>query len=326
MFHYVEHCRCDGAARQQSAGQPWRASGAVRRPSPWPLTLAQADRSVNRRSWEAGGNRRIADWRRLTRRLNASVTDSRYCFLMLSLVPAVNGTRRSLGPNGCTLPGGRLGVVMPRDVTMPMSAPATVAAGPVPHPHGGPVPGRCLVVGVVSVTPDSFSDVGKSFHPEQAVERGMELMRLGADIIDVGGQSTRPGAAPVPLAEERRRMLPVVTALAGAGAVARTERTKHDNRSKTSIFIRWTVSAARGCERNLARRGGCPHGVLSSPSPRAIGRRRSSGRCDCVMAAIESAVLPRRAISTRRPRPIFRRPAAAAPKPKALIGSLSTRP
>lgn len=80
------------------------------------------------------------------------------------------------------------------------------------------MPGRCLVVGVVSVTPDSFSDVGKSFHPEQAVERGMELMRLGADIIDVGGQSTRPGAAPVPLAEERRRMLPVVTALAGAGA------------------------------------------------------------------------------------------------------------
>lgn len=193
----------------------WRVSGTVWHPGQWPLTSVQADRRVN--SPSVGGRREAARGR-LTGPLHASFTDSRYCFLVLSWTPTVNGTRQSFGHQRCTLPRGRLGVVMSQDVTMPMSGPATVAADPVPHLHGEPVPGRCLVVGVVSVTPDSFSDAGKSFHPEQAIGRGMELMRLGADIIDVGGESTRPGAARVPLAEEQRRVLPVVTALAGAGA------------------------------------------------------------------------------------------------------------
>ena len=109
---------------------------------------------------------------------------------------------------------------MPLDATKPASAFAPMPAGrtTVPQLQGGPEAGRCLVVGVLSVTPDSFSDPGKSFHPEHAIVRGMELMRLGADIIEVGGESTRPGAARVPLAEERRRVLPVVRALAEAGA------------------------------------------------------------------------------------------------------------
>lgn len=93
------------------------------------------------------------------------------------------------------------------------------AAGPVsvPRVQDGPESGRCLVVGVINVTPDSFSDEGKSFHPEWAIERGVDLMRLGADIIEVGSRYPRPGAAPVPLAEERRRVIPVVAALAEAG-------------------------------------------------------------------------------------------------------------
>ena len=92
------------------------------------------------------------------------------------------------------------------------------AAGPVSRLQGGPESERCLVVGVVNVAPDSFSDDGKSFHPERAIARGLELARSGADIIEVGGKSPRPGAAPVPLAEERRRVLPAVAALAQAGA------------------------------------------------------------------------------------------------------------
>lgn len=90
-------------------------------------------------------------------------------------------------------------------------------------PWGAPAalhhPGRTLVMGVVNVTPDSFSDGGQWFTPEVAVAHGHELLAQGADIVDVGGESTRPGAAPVPVEEELRRVLPVVSALAAAGAV-----------------------------------------------------------------------------------------------------------
>lgn len=73
--------------------------------------------------------------------------------------------------------------------------------------------GRCRIMGVLNVTPDSFSDGGCWVDPVKAVERGLEMERQGADIIDVGGESTRPGAAPVDVEEEIRRTLPVVTEL-----------------------------------------------------------------------------------------------------------------
>ncbi len=76
---------------------------------------------------------------------------------------------------------------------------------------------RCLVMGVVNVTPDSFSDGGSWLDPDKAVAHGLELASQGADIIDVGGESTRPGAQRVPVADELGRVLPVVTALAAAG-------------------------------------------------------------------------------------------------------------
>ena len=76
---------------------------------------------------------------------------------------------------------------------------------------------QCLVMGVVNVTPDSFSDGGSWLDPDKAVAHGLELASQGADIIDVGGESTRPGAQRVPAADELRRVLPVVTALAAAG-------------------------------------------------------------------------------------------------------------
>lgn len=71
-----------------------------------------------------------------------------------------------------------------------------------------------LVMGVLNVTPDSFSDGGRFLDPERAVSHGLALAAEGAAVVDVGGESTRPGAEPVDEAEERRRVLPVVRALA----------------------------------------------------------------------------------------------------------------
>jgi dihydropteroate synthase len=79
---------------------------------------------------------------------------------------------------------------------------------------GLPQPGRTLVVGVVNVTPDSFSDGGEWLEPEAAIAHGNQLIAQGADIVDVGGESTRPGAVRPPVAEELRRVLPVIRALA----------------------------------------------------------------------------------------------------------------
>jgi dihydropteroate synthase len=75
-------------------------------------------------------------------------------------------------------------------------------------------PRPVLVMGVLNVTPDSFSDGGKFLDAAAAVARGLELTSQGADILDIGGESTRPGAAPVAEAEELRRVLPVIEALA----------------------------------------------------------------------------------------------------------------
>lgn len=77
--------------------------------------------------------------------------------------------------------------------------------------------GRTLVMGVLNVTPDSFSDGGKFLDPGRAVERGLELRADGADIVDVGGESTRPGAARIPAAEEQERVVPVIRRLVDAG-------------------------------------------------------------------------------------------------------------
>lgn len=79
---------------------------------------------------------------------------------------------------------------------------------------GLPAYDRTLVMGVVNVTPDSFSDGGRWFDTDRAIAHGLELAASGADIVDVGGESTRPGANRVPLEEELRRVVPVVRALA----------------------------------------------------------------------------------------------------------------
>ena len=86
----------------------------------------------------------------------------------------------------------------------------------IPLPRGGSLAlgDRTLIMGVINVTPDSFSDGGRLFDPAQAIEAGLRMAEEGADLIDVGGESTRPGAEPLGEGEECRRVLPVVEGLA----------------------------------------------------------------------------------------------------------------
>lgn len=86
--------------------------------------------------------------------------------------------------------------------------------------------GRCLVMGVVNVTPDSFSDGGRWFTPAAAVAHGLALLEDGADLLDIGGESTRPGARRVPVDEERRRVIPVIEDLARRGAAVSVDTTR----------------------------------------------------------------------------------------------------
>ncbi|MEV6122477.1 dihydropteroate synthase [Streptomyces sp. NPDC052077] len=85
------------------------------------------------------------------------------------------------------------------------------------HPAGLTAWDRCAVMGVVNVTPDSFSDGGRFFDTTAAIKHGLDLVAQGADLVDVGGESTRPGATRVDEDEELRRVVPVVHGLASEG-------------------------------------------------------------------------------------------------------------
>jgi len=109
---------------------------------------------------------------------------------------------------------------------------STVTRAPVssaPRPTGLPerlALDRTLVMGVVNVTPDSFSDGGRWFEPAAAVRHGLELLAEGADLLDVGGESTRPDAGRVPADVELGRVLPVIDALVAHGAVVSVDTTR----------------------------------------------------------------------------------------------------
>ena len=99
-----------------------------------------------------------------------------------------------------------------------MNTDAPLVPAPLPENLVAPAgAGRTLVMGVVNVTPDSFSDGGRWATTELAVAHGRQLIAQGADLLDVGGESTRPGARRVDLAEEQNRVLPVIRELAAAG-------------------------------------------------------------------------------------------------------------
>lgn len=99
-----------------------------------------------------------------------------------------------------------------------MNTDAPLVPAPLPENLVAPArAGRALVMGVVNVTPDSFSDGGRWATTELAVAHGRQLIAQGADLLDIGGESTRPGARRVDLAEEQNRVLPVIRELADAG-------------------------------------------------------------------------------------------------------------
>jgi dihydropteroate synthase len=85
---------------------------------------------------------------------------------------------------------------------------------------------RPLIMGIVNVTPDSFSDGGQHHAPERALAHAQRLITEGADILDIGGESTRPGAADVPADEELRRVLPLIVALHGSGVALSIDTSK----------------------------------------------------------------------------------------------------
>src|SRR5579884_280217 len=115
---------------------------------------------------------------------------------------------------------------------------------------------RPAVMGIVNVTPDSFSDGGKWLAHDAAIAHGLDLAAQGADILDVGGESSRPGAAPVDAEEELRRVLPVVRALAADAGVPVSMDTVKASVAQAAVDVGATivndVSAARFDDRMLA--------------------------------------------------------------------------
>ena len=116
-----------------------------------------------------------------------------------------------------------------------MNTDAPLVPAPLPENLTAPArAGRALVMGVVNVTPDSFSDGGRWITTDLAVAHGRQLIAQGADLLDVGGESTRPGARRVDPAEEQERVLPVIRELAGSGVVVSVD-TIHAATAATAI-------------------------------------------------------------------------------------------
>ena len=101
---------------------------------------------------------------------------------------------------------------------------------------------RSAIMGILNVTPDSFSDGGQYFDPARAIARGVEMEQEGADIIDIGGESSRPGSEAIPEEEEIRRVVPVIEGVA-------------ENRPDSDL--RRHLSLRRRLARDRGRRAGC---------------------------------------------------------------------
>ncbi len=126
--------------------------------------------------------------------------------------------------------------------------------------------GRPLVMGIVNVTPDSFSDGGRHFDPALAVAHARQLVAEGADLLDIGGESSRPGAQPVATDEELRRVLPVIEALAGDGIPLSVDTVKPE-------VMRRAVAAGASLINDIA--------ALRAPG--ALETAAASGAAVCLM-------------------------------------------
>lgn len=119
--------------------------------------------------------------------------------------------------------------------TGPATSPLPILRKPRPAARFEDLPtDRTLVMGILNVTPDSFSDGGNHRTPDAAIALGLRMFYAGADIIDVGGESTRSGAEPVSPEEEQRRVLPVIQALVKAGALVSID-TMHTSTAAAAV-------------------------------------------------------------------------------------------
>ena len=125
---------------------------------------------------------------------------------------------------------------------------------------------KSLVMGVLNVTPDSFSDGGRYMDHAAAIERGVAMTEEGADIIDVGGESTRPGAAVVPVEEQLRRVLPVVRALSEKGTVVSID-------TSSAVVARESLDAGAAIVNDVTALRGDPQ----------MAEVVASACCDCVL-------------------------------------------
>ena len=123
-----------------------------------------------------------------------------------------------------------------------------------------------LIMGIVNITPDSFSDGGRWADAQAAIRHALKLREDGADILDVGGESTRPGAASVSADEETRRVLPVIEALAGKGCVVSVDTTKPE-------VMRAALEAGAAIVND----------VMALRAPGALETVASSGAAVCLM-------------------------------------------
>ncbi|MBO9559831.1 MAG: dihydropteroate synthase [Caulobacter sp.] len=156
---------------------------------------------------------------------------------------------------------------------------------------------RPRVMGIVNVTPDSFSDGGRFFDPGAALDRARRLIDYGADILDIGGESTRPGATPVPVAEEIARVVPLIEAIRAASDVAISIDTMKPAVARAAVAAGATiwndvaalrfipnapeVAAELGCEVVLMH-------MLGEP-----GTMQDDPRYDDVVAEVEAFLLAR---------------------------------
>ena len=156
--------------------------------------------------------------------------------------------------------------------------------------------GRTLVMGVVNTTPDSFSDGGDFLAPEVAIAHGHRLLAEGADIVDVGGESTRPGAAEVDAGTELARVMPVVEALVAAGALVSIDTYKAAVAEKALAAGARIVNDVYGLQRDpgIARVAG-DHGAAVIASHWERGPRGGGDLIDSMKRYFDRAVAQARA-------------------------------
>jgi dihydropteroate synthase len=152
---------------------------------------------------------------------------------------------------------------------------------PAPNPSAQGVEGRTLLMGIVNVTPDSFSDGGRFLHADAAVAHAHRLITEGADVLDIGGESTRPRAEPVGEAEEIARVIPVIEAIRRESPIAISVDTMKPAVARAAIAAGATMwndvtaldvapgslalAAELGCEVVLMHMRGEPRTMQASP-------------------------------------------------------------